>query len=805
MKKIIKCFVLVLLLIIISVNLNVSAINNDSYFGIQPILDNTILSNNNINLRYASASSDLAVDITQGNIDNLKSLEEGTIIARFKSQSTTIQSLIGVSNGDKGQQNSYFHLYVTDKSVGFEIRKSSGGDIAKFSTPAKISRNEVHTVAFKADKTFGYKVFLDGEIILEVPISELTYGYGFLNNIPNLNKAYIGKTYRSTAINGYPFIGDINYITVSSGVVDDSKLKEYTQTPHLITSSNRSKIFDKLENGTGTLNSNSFRIPSMIRTDNNIIISMADIRYGNSDDSPNNIDIGMRRSLDNGVTWEDPKLVLNFQDYPNVATSKISNSASFIDSILVKGDNNRIFLICDAFRGGSGQPNCIESSGFIELEGKRYLVLYDSNGELYTVRENKEIFNSKGVKTNYLLGNQFALLENGVEVSNIFYASSPLKVESTSFLISTYSDDDGLTWSDPTILNGQVKSDNMRFFGVGPGIGIQLKNSEEYNGRLVVPVYFDSNNTKGSYRGIMIYSDDNGATWNCGEPTPVWKPNDGILPEEAVFYEIQMVEMPDGQIKMFSRTSKRGKVIVATSFDGGVTWENPYMEDELIMSNTSGCQLSVINYSKPINGYPAVIFSNPASNTRSNGTIRVGLIKEDGIESNGRNKYVFDWISSKVVKTGEFAYSSLVELSNGNIGLLCEEDKDAGQLDYLAYTEFNINYLVPVNINIESGIMYKNINNLEEVLVSIKFDRSIEIFGEQKILLNINNDIIEGIYLGKNSTEDTLYFSVGVNKLPSNLEGVKCSFDSLKTEIYGVLGEYVNLNEINLDITGINN
>lgn len=48
--------------------------------------------------------------------------------------------------------------------------------------------------------------------------------------------------------------------------------------------------------------------------------------------------------------------------------------------------------------------------------------------------------------------------------------------------------------------------------------------------------------------------------------------------------------MPDGQLKMYSRSLS--KAMVSTSFDGGETLDNEIVADEtLIMSKSSSCHL----------------------------------------------------------------------------------------------------------------------------------------------------------------------------------------------------------------------
>ena len=103
---------------------------------------------------------------------------------------------------------------------------------------------------------------------------------------------------------------------------------------------------------------------------------------------------------------------------------------------------------------------------------------------------------------------------------------------------------------------------------------------------------------------------------------------------------------------MFVRQS--GGVLIATSYDGGQTWAPDMPRDPTLVAPTpyGGCQQSVINYSHPIDGKPAVIFANAAANSRSNGTIRIGLINENGTNSEGRINYTFDWKYKKSNSVG---------------------------------------------------------------------------------------------------------------------------------------------------------
>lgn len=61
----------------------------------------------------------------------------------------------------------------------------------------------------------------------------------------------------------------------------------------------------------GDENVNTYRIPGIATTDKGTLISVYDIRYNNSKDLPEDIDVGMSRSVDGGQTWEPMKVIMD--------------------------------------------------------------------------------------------------------------------------------------------------------------------------------------------------------------------------------------------------------------------------------------------------------------------------------------------------------------------------------------------------------------------------------------------------------------------------------------------------------------
>ncbi|MDU1312995.1 MAG: sialidase domain-containing protein [Clostridium septicum] len=674
----------------------------------------------------------------EGDISEISLLEEGTAIIRFTNNGSGIQSLFSISNNER--TNEHFHVYINGGAIGYELRKQSG-NLATGSVNKALNAG-INTIAFKAEKGKGYSIYLNGEKILTS--SSITAN--FLSTLEGLNTLSLGKTDRPSGSNEYKFTGEIDFFELYSKPLADRYLKERTGEttskdlpfPEGAVKTEPVDIFTP-----GELGSNNFRIPALYTTKDGTVLASIDVRKGGGHDAPNNIDTGIKRSTDGGVTWDEGKIIL---DYPG--------ASSAIDTSLLQDDETgRIFLIVTHFAEGYGFGNSKTGSGYVEIEGKRYLKLLGANDTIYTVREEGVVYDSNGEATNYTVDNNNELYENGNRIGNVLLSNSLLKVMGTSFLSLIYSDDDGQTWSDPIDLNKEVKTDWMRFLGTGPGKGHQIKTGR-YAGRLLFPVYLT--NASGFQSSAVIYSDDNGATWNIGETA-----TDGRLMDNGdrasaetittntsggvgQLTECQVVEMPNGQLKMFMRNTggNSGRVRIATSFDGGATWEDDVVRDENIKEPY--CQLSVINYSQKIDGKDAIIFANPDANypNRVNGTVRVGLITENGSYENGEPRYDIEWRYNKVVAPGTYGYSCLSEMPNGEIGLFYE---GTGSRE-MSFTRMNIDYLkadllqdVPA-ANIKSYTTNSE-NNIydpgDKISLNVTFDQTVSLIGDRTITADI--------------------------------------------------------------------
>jgi sialidase-1 len=232
------------------------------------------------------------------------------------------------------------------------------------------------------------------------------------------------------------------------------------------------------------------------------------------------------------------------------------------------------------------------------------------------------------------------------------------------------SKDSGKTWKAEkvTILPnslGHIPSMHMNEHGITITKG-------KYEGRLIRPTrYYGGGNDRqfwDEHYTNAIYSDDGGHTWQASEPFPAYGTGEAAI-----------AELADGTLYYNSRRHKSTDGLnpkvryIAFSYDGGHTWENMSVEEEL----PDGAQHTDYGLMGGLTGIPGkedgiMLFSNidvPAekkdeevpfelrTSRRFNGTIWASL---DGGKT---------WPVKKVAEKGSFAYSSL---SAGRKGTLSE-------------------------------------------------------------------------------------------------------------------------------------
>ena len=156
----------------------------------------------------------------------------------------------------------------------------------------------------------------------------------------------------------------------------------------------------------------AFRIPGLVTSNKGTLLGVYDIRYNNSVDLQEKVDIGVSRSTDGGQTWEPMRVAMTFKEANGLPHGQ---NGVGDPSILVDEKTNTIWIVA-AWTQGMG------------------------NGRAWW--------------------NSMPGMEHGV----------------TAQLMLVKSEDDGQTWSEPINITSQLKDPSWYFLLQGPGRGISMQD-----------------------------------------------------------------------------------------------------------------------------------------------------------------------------------------------------------------------------------------------------------------------------------------------------------------------------------------
>ena len=694
-----------------------------------------------------NATNGQRVDLND-ELDKLKKLQNATIHMEFKPDASAprFYNLFSVSSDTK--VNEYFTMAILDNTAIVEGRDANGNQFyGDYKTaPLKIKPGQWNSVTFtverpNVDQPKGQvRVYVNGVLSRTSPQSGR-----FIQDMPDVNHVQIGTTKRT----GKNFWGsnlNVRNLTVYDRALSPEEVKKRSQLFERGELEKKlpegAKVTDKLDVFEGGVNRKpnkdgiaSYRIPALLKTDKGTLIAGTDERRLHHSDWG---DIGMvvRRSDDNGKTWGDRITISNPRDNEKAKNPEWPSPVNIDMALVQDPETKRIFSIYDMFLEGKAvfslpgkAPQAYEQIG-----DKVYQVLYkQGDAGRYTIRENGEVFDPENRKTEYRVvvdpkqpaySDKGDLYKGEELIGNVYFEYSDkniFRVSNTNYLWMSYSDDDGKTWSAPKDITYGIRKDWMHFLGTGPGTGIAL-HSGPHKGRLVIPVYTTNNVSylSGSQSSRVIYSDDHGETWQAGEAVNDNRPvgNQTIHSSTmnnpgAQNTESTVVQLNNGDLKLFMR-GLTGDLQVATSKDGGATWE----KDVKRYSDVKDVYVQMSAIHTVQDGKEYIVLSNAGGPGRYNGLVHLARV-----EANGE----LTWLKHNPIQSGKFAYNSLQDLGNGEFGLLYEH-ADANQNEYtLSYKKFNWDFLskdmiAPTKAKVKSAVdMGNNIVALEfdsEVLVN---------------------------------------------------------------------------------------
>ena len=556
----------------------------------------------------------------------------------------------------------------------------------------------------------------------------------------------------------------------------------------------------------GTAGSQYFRIPAFIVTQKGNLLAAADARYSTTGDG-GGLDTIASVSTDNGKTWN-----YSFPLYFPDSDGYIGNTATtIIDPALVQGKDGEIYCIADVnptgvtTMGGYKAPG--EGTGYVKVNGKDYLAVTDNYDNVNTQPKDDDattyayyvgdwdengyariLKRSDHSETEYGVDRWYNLykVENGeykdtltqkqvnsnTDIQqNIFYKGSALHVYNTGYMMYAKTYDDGFTWTDPEILNPQIKRPTKETaLLVSPGQGVLTSE-----GTIVIPFY---DHGDGEENASIIWSDDNGKTWERSNDVP------GAAAGGYWSSESEVVELSDGTLRMFFR-SGQGVVCYSDAVrntSGDYVFTKPVKTG---VSCTSTCNVTAISYSKTIDGKQAILVAAPGGSGRANGKIFTFLVEEDKTLTL-KNSYS--------VNSGTYQYSCMSELKNGTVGLLWENG--GGSIRYDNYDIAQLaadGYINDLELGVE---LTRNETYTRSYQVAEEHKTGITTEADQKVA-DVNYAKVDGVekevvpmyaHIANNNSDLSSF--AAKNDISLNLTDAEFTFTSTgTTDIYTIYNE----------------
>ena len=485
----------------------------------------------------------------------------------------------------------------------------------------------------------------------------------------------------------------------------------------------------------GTAGSNIFRIPCLITLKDEehkgTLVAAADARYTEYRDF-GGIDTIASVSKDGGETW-NYSFPIYFPD--SNGSAGFGQATTAIDPAIVEGPDGTIYCFADMNPTGVTTLDVypLVGTGFVTVEGKERLALtanysnastlptddntnvygyyvgdFDENGYAkvlsrvdhsesgYAVDEWYNIYTINAAGEYKATLTQTQVNSDTMIQQNAFYKASALHVYNTGYIWCVKSYDGGMSWQDPEILNPQIKREDGKETAllVSPGQGITTSK-----GDIIVGAY----NTLNGEDASIFYSTDNGKSWK--------RSNDVNVGGKSS--ENEIIELPDGTLRMFYRSDTAKICYADITRQVGVNGEVTYVIGEgkqTGAASNSNCNVSAILLEDTtIDEKPVILASNPeapVSWTRVNGKIFVFTLNEDN---------TMNHVYTYSVNEGEFAYSCMTELDNGNIGMLWEPG--INQASAIRYDEFEIDVIIGNvrNLTMDAGDTYVVTEEAESV------------------------------------------------------------------------------------------
>lgn len=173
--------------------------------------------------------------------------------------------------------------------------------------------------------------------------------------------------------------------------------------------------------------------------------------------------------------------------------------------------------------------------------------------------------------------------------------------------------------------------------------------------------------------------------------------------------ESSVVQLNNGQLKLFMR-GLTGDLQVATSNDGGITWDNYVARYDVPDVYVQMAATHTVQ-----DGKEYILLANANGPGRKNGYIRVARVEEDG---------ELTWLHHHLIQEGEYAYNSLQQIGPKEFGLLYEHHEAGGNPYTLSFKKFNWDFLTKERISPKEAKV-KNVIEKWPGILAVEFDSEV--------------------------------------------------------------------------------